>query len=550
VNRLTALLERRFPALLAFARSRILRTILFGFSLVAGILGVGLVVVDWQMESVNDRFRAILTHDVAVVADVEALMRLTAALQNNKRGYILTGEADFLTRYDTSRTALSLRLAQARVGTAGRPALGRRLERVSELIAQYVDDSSGNIVLLQRATRGELPMEAALASARQTAALHTVDEAVGILDDIHGDLYRTFEEQRRSADEAAVRARLIAIACLVVALLVSIFYGARVAADIGGALASVRRSIEATGRREPTRPLRQRDDEIGDLYRAFETMTDRIAGFETELRDRVDAQQRTLGELRRSNDALGRAMRVKSDFLATMSHELRTPLNAVIGLSALLLDSPSENLSPRARQALETMRASGNHLLTLLNDILDLAKIDAGKLTFREEPIDPLPLARGCLATVIPLIGEKMIEVTLEADADVGLLRGDPVRVRQVLLNLLSNAVKYTDRGAVRVRVARHDDRVAFHVTDTGIGIDTDQHGVLFEEFRQLASGDARPYGGTGLGLALSRRMARAMSGDIEVESHPSHGSTFTLYLPALHPRAPGAADAARVASA
>ena len=550
MNRLTALLDRHFPALLAFARSRILRTILFGFAMVAGILGVGLVVIDRQMESVNDRFRAILTHDVAVVADVEALMRLTSALQNNKRGYILTGETDFLTRYDTSRAALSIRLSQARAGTAGRPVIGRRLERVSELIAQYVDDSSGNIVLLQRATRGELPMEEALASARQTAALRTVDEAVVVLDEIHGDLYRTFEEQRRSADEAAGRARLIAVACMVAALLASIVYGARVAADIGGALASVRRSIEATGRREPTRPLRSRDDEIGDLYRAFETMTDRIAGFETELRDRVDAQQRTLGELRRSNDALAHAMRVKSDFLATMSHELRTPLNAVIGLSALLLDSPAEQLSPRARQALETMRASGNHLLTLLNDILDLAKIDAGKLTFREEPIEPLPLARGCLATVIPLIGEKMIEVTLEADADVGLLRGDPVRVRQVLLNLLSNAVKYTDRGAVRVRVARDDDRVAFHVTDTGIGIETEQHAVLFEEFRQIATGDARPYGGTGLGLALSRRMARAMSGDIEVESHPGRGSTFTLYLPALHPRAHGAIDAARVASA
>ncbi len=543
-------LDRRFPAVVAFARSRILRTILFGFALVAGILGVGLVVVNQQMESVNGRFRAILTRDVAVVAELEAIMRLTSALQNNKRGYILTGEVDFLTRYDTSRIALAMRLGQTRVGIVGRPAISRRFERVSELIAQYVDDSSGNIVLMQRATRGEIPMETALAAARQTAALRTVDEAVTLLDEIHNDLYRKFEEQRQSAEEAAVRARLIAVACMVVALLASIVYGTRVAADIGGALASVRRSIEATGRREPTRPLRSRDDEIGDLYRAFETMTDRIAGFDAELRDRVEAQQRTLSELRRSNDALGRAMRVKSDFLATMSHELRTPLNAVIGLSALLLDSPAEQLSPRARQALETMRASGNHLLTLLNDILDLAKIDAGKLTFREEPIEPLPLARSCLATVIPLIGEKEIEVTLESAPDIGLLRGDPVRVRQVLLNLLSNAVKYTDRGAVRVRVARDDERIAFHVTDTGIGIATEQHGALFEEFRQIASGDARPYGGTGLGLALSRRMARAMSGDIEVESHPGHGSTFTLYLPALNPRVHGAADAARVASA
>ena len=545
MSNVAAWLEDRFPALVAFARSRILRRILFGFAIVAGILGVGLVVVNRQMEAITSRFHAILTDDLAVVDDIEGLLRLASALQNNKRGYILTGEADFLTRYETSRTALSLRLARARAGTAHRPGIARRLERVSELVAQYVDDSGANIVLLQRAARGEVPMEVALSAARQTASLHTIDEAIGLLDATHDDLYRAFEQQRRDAEAAAARSRSLALASMVVALVAAIVYGVRVASDIGGALASVRRSIEATGRREPTRPLRSRDDEIGDLSRAFETMTARIDGYEAELRERVDAQQRTLGELRRANDALARAMRVKSDFLATMSHELRTPLNAVIGLSALLLDSPAEQLSPRARQALETMRASGNHLLTLLNDILDLAKIDAGKLTFREEPVEPLPLARACLATAIPLIGEKPVEVALEVDPDVGLLRGDPVRVRQVLLNLLSNAVKYTDRGAVSLRVARDGERVAFHVTDTGIGIDTAHLAALFEEFRQIATGDARPYGGTGLGLALSRRMARAMGGDIEVESRAGHGSTFTLYLPALHPRALGAADAA-----
>lgn len=540
-----ASLTTSLQAIVAFGRMRILRRILFGFAIVVGILSIGLVLANRQMNAINRRFHRILTNDLAVVDDVEGILRLTSALQNNKRGYILTAQPDFLTRYETARTALTIRLSRARTSVAHRPDIARRLERVSELVDQYIDDSSANIVLLQRASRGEVPMEHALSAARQTAALRTIDEAITLLDAIHDDLYRAFGEQLRDTEEAATRSRTLAIASMVLAFLAAIVYGIRVASDIGGALAQVRRSIEATGLREPTRPLRSRDDEIGDLYRAFETMTMRLDSYEAELRERVEAQQRTLAELRRTNDALARAMRVKSDFLATMSHELRTPLNAVIGLSAFLLDSPSEQLSPRARQALETMRASGNHLLTLLNDILDLAKIDAGKLTFREEPVEPVPLARACLATIIPLIGEKDLRVTLESEPEVSLLRGDPVRVRQILLNLLSNAVKYTDRGAISLYVGCVGEHVAFRVTDTGIGIDPVHVASLFEEFRQIATGDARPYGGTGLGLALSRRMARAMGGDIQVESRPGHGSSFTLYMPAFQPRTPGAAHAA-----
>jgi signal transduction histidine kinase len=540
-----ATLLQRLPGLAGFVRSRILRRILLGFALVAGILGVGLLVVDGQMERVSDRFLGILTDDVAMVDDVESLIRLTSLLQNNKRGYVLTGEADFLTRYRAAHDALRPRLRRARASTVRRPGIARRLDRVSELIDRYVEDSDSNIVLVQRATRGEVTMEQALSAARQTAALHTIDEAIGILDGIHDDLYRAFEQQRHEAARDAARSRGLAIASMVTALAAALVYGARVASDIGGALATVRDSLEATGRREPTRPLRSRDDEIGDLYRAFETMAARLDGYESELRERMLTQQRTLGELRQTNDALERAMRVKSDFLATMSHELRTPLNAVIGLSALLLDSPTEQLSPRARQALETMRASGNHLLTLLNDILDLAKVEAGKLNFREELIEPTPLARACLATVNPLVGEKPIELRFAPAEEAGLVRGDPVRVRQILLNLLSNAVKYTDRGAVSLTVARDGDRLLFEVADTGIGIDPDHFEVLFEEFRQIATGDARRYGGTGLGLALSRRMARAMGGDIAVTSRVGQGSTFTLAMPAVAPRAPGAAHAA-----
>ncbi len=233
-------------------------------------------------------------------------------------------------------------------------------------------------------------------------------------------------------------------------------------------------------------------------------------------------------------------MRVKSDFLATMSHELRTPLNAVIGLSDLLLGSRSENLSARAREALETMRASGSHLLALLDDILDLAKIDAGKMTYHPEVFSPAPLVRACVATALPLLGDKPVDVTCEV-SDAPPVMADPQRVRQILLNLLSNAVKFTDKGSVRVSVERGDDALRVRIADTGMGISHTDQSRLFEDFHQVRTGDARPYGGTGLGLALSRRMARAMSGDVTVESEPLRGSTFTLHLPLAsetHPHA------------
>ena len=188
---------------------------------------------------------------------------------------------------------------------------------------------------------------------------------------------------------------------MVFALLVAVLYGAGVSRDIGGALAELQHSIEAMGRREPVGPPLPRDDELGQVSRSFREMATQLARYETELRERVRAQEETLHELRDANDALGRAMQVKSDFLATMSHELRTPLNAVIGLSDLLLGSTHEQLSPRARQSLETMRGSGSHLLALLDDILDLAKIDAGKMTYHPQEFDLGPVVRACVATVL-----------------------------------------------------------------------------------------------------------------------------------------------------
>jgi signal transduction histidine kinase/CHASE3 domain sensor protein len=235
---------------------------------------------------------------------------------------------------------------------------------------------------------------------------------------------------------------------------------------------------------------------------------------------------------------LAHANQVKTSFLASMSHELRTPLSAILGFADLLMTSPKEQLSLRARESLERIKRNGEHLLGLINDVLDLAKAEAGRIEVRLAPVNVGVLARACVAEVDSLRAGK--DVKLVADVGEGPLEmmTDAQRVRQILLNLLSNAIKFTDVGEVRVSARGTSEEIRLAVQDSGIGISPAAMKELFQDFHQLEAGDGRRYDGTGVGLALSRRLARALGGDIEVRSRQGEGSTFTLVLPraAVHP--------------
>ncbi len=527
-------------------RSRILRRILYGFGLVAAVLGVGLVVTLVQFDRLNHVFYDLLEQDVELVDDVEHLEQLLSVIQSSKRGYIITGDRDFLQRYERARTEVPRVLREVRDDAKDRPAELVLADRFASSLDRYVTEAPiPEFPYRDRVSLADLAEQFRLGTGTRLAA-----EAEGYLQELHDAARRDVLTQRQTVLNASVTSRRVAVLSMALAILVAALYGMRVARDLGSALADLQQSIEAMAHGERRVVAVTRPDEIGAVARSFDAMADRLAGAEGSLRSKVREQDETLDELRRTNQALGLAMRVKSDFLATMSHELRTPLNAVIGLSALLLDSPAEQLSPRARQALTTMRNSGEHLLGLLNDILDLAKLDAGRMSIAPAAVDPSPLTRACMATVIPLIGEKPVEVTFHAEPGLPVVKVDPQRLRQVLLNLLSNAVKFTDRGRVTARLRRDGNAVAIEVEDTGIGIDPAEQEHLFEEFHQVASGDDRLYSGTGLGLALSRKMARAMGGDITVVSVPGRGSTFTLRVPTADgPYVPPPEDVARDAT-
>ena len=241
-------------------------------------------------------------------------------------------------------------------------------------------------------------------------------------------------------------------------------------------------------------------------------------------------------DLLEANEELNKASRLKSEFLANMSHELRTPLNAIIGFSEVLLDPELNHVGTEKRdQFVGNIHRSGKHLLSLINDILDLSKVEAGRMELHYETLSLGPLLQGCVAIVTPLADKKNIRLSVACDPPNGSLRADSAKVKQILYNLLSNSVKFTPEGgqvSVIASVSGSEARIA--VRDSGIGIAPEDHERVFEAFRQIEQGTARQQEGTGLGLGLVKRFVELHGGQIALESSPGHGSCFTFTLPLM----------------
>ena len=256
---------------------------------------------------------------------------------------------------------------------------------------------------------------------------------------------------------------------------------------------------------------------------------------------------RLFREIQEKSAALEQASQHKSQFLANMSHELRTPLNAIIGVTDLLLEDARDLNRADEIESLERVLRAGRHLLALINDVLDLSKIEAGRMELHLEEFPIAPLLEEVAQTVRTIAETNGNTLNVECAADVGSMRADVTRVRQALLNLASNAVKFTEHGRVTIAATRGagqtGDVIVMRVSDTGIGMTPEQTARLFQDFTQADASTTRKYGGTGLGLAISRRFCRMMAGDITVESAPGQGSTFTITLPAAVDVA-GAAEA------
>ena len=426
-----------------------------------------------------DRFadatkRAEQTH-VGLRTLEEALSLITGA-ETGSRGDVITGEARYLEPYRTAEAEVVRLLRSLEVMTAGDPAQRARLDRLTPLVARRFAILDESIRL--RATAG---FDDAAAAARTGRGRIVMDSIRHVVDAM------THEEMVRLRDRSAQEQRSLRRATTLIA--VSFFF----AAMLGLAAALV---------------------------------------VSRDIDRRLIAEE----EARRAKEVAEAASRAKSEFLATMSHELRTPLNSIIGFSNVLLRHRAGNLREKDLLYLQRIKDSGGRLLALINEVLDLSKIEAGRMRLERAPVDVGDLVEDTIASFEGQLRDRPVSLDAEVPERLTPIMTDPAKLLQVLTNLIGNAIKFTERGRVVVRVysepaSRRPRRI--DVEDTGIGIPTDRQAAIFEAFEQADSSTARQYGGTGLGLALSKSFCDLMGYRLEVQSTPGAGSVFSVILTA-----------------
>jgi signal transduction histidine kinase len=266
-------------------------------------------------------------------------------------------------------------------------------------------------------------------------------------------------------------------------------------------------------------------DEFGELAGQMNQMSQDLQRLAAE-------QHQAAAELRHLNERLEQASRAKSEFLANMSHELRTPMNAILGFTEMLLDGLYGDVPADLREPLADIQANGRHLLRLINDVLDLSKIEAGRLELVVEAYAVADVVESVRSSLRALAAEKGLELQTSVPSDLPVARGDGRRITQCLLNLAGNAIKFTRHGRVEIKVTREGEQLVYRVSDTGIGIPKDELDNVFVEFRQVDATVSREFGGTGLGLSITKKFVEMHGGRIGVESEVGKGSTFWFSIP------------------
>jgi signal transduction histidine kinase/DNA-binding response OmpR family regulator len=323
--------------------------------------------------------------------------------------------------------------------------------------------------------------------------------------------------------------------------LVLILVGYLLVAFYAAVMGTVRRLEETTqrmvsGQLDATFTLDTRD-ELGQVASSFNTIAARLRTEWAQAREESARATAAEAELRTAKEAAEEATQTKSAFLANMSHELRTPMNAILGYSEMLREEAEEQGLESFRDDLQKINAAGQHLLSLINDILDLSKIEAGKMELHLEDFEIGRMIQDVVATVQPLVTKNDNVLEVQCPEGVGSMRADLTKVRQSLFNLLSNALKFTQKGTVLLAASRHPedgaDWITFRVRDSGIGMTREQLAKMFQPFTQADSSTTKKYGGTGLGLSITKRFCEMMGGDVAVDSEPGQGTEFRLRLPA-----------------
>ena len=461
-------------------------------TLIVGVAAVGMVLRGRSATQELDRTYAIVAH-------LQGLISGLVDAETGQRGYLITGDSAYLEPFHAGTVAADSHLV---------------------VLRQLVSDSTqrrrlDSLATLRRARVARLEEGIALRSAgRTTEAGDIVRSGIGkrLMDAARAVVADMATHERRDL-EAGMQRRLARRRDILLLIGLGTF-GAFVLAFLSNR--GIRRDVVA--QQQAQEQIEQQAKQLQDQAMELEIANEQL--------------QETTAHAEEARDAAEVASRAKTDFLAVMSHELRTPLNAIVGYAELLHDGVVGPVSPVQREQLERVQLSAKHLVELVDDILSFTRLDAGPPSLHNGPVDLTEVTREAGAIVEPVAVAKGLRFALRPPADSVAFHSDAGKVRQVLVNLLSNAIKFTEQGEVALSSWTENGRVVFEVRDSGIGIAPEHLERAFEPFWQADQSATRKSGGAGLGLSVSRRLARALGGDVTVESAVGKGSRFRLWIP------------------